>query len=265
MRSEASSYSNAYDKHLSYRSALLDVGPRFYVRTRYMLSYLPRSPGRTIDIGCGDGFSLAVYQSKGLQADGIDASREAIEQCKRRLGEDYPGEIECCYIDEFHPRDPYDLLLCGEVLEHIEDDEGFLGHMNRIARPNATLVLTVPIDMSLWSEADANAGHFRRYSREEIFEKLERNGFQVEDYLVWGWPLTRCLMPHIRKRQDKMTGAAGGSDARAERAFMKRFRFALKYVKYLFLLDGLFNFTERGVGIIIKARKAREATLGRPR
>ena len=144
--------------------------------------------------------------------------------------------------------------MCGEVLEHIEDDVSFLENINRLADENAVLILTVPLDMRLWSKADEDAGHFRRYTKQEILEKVEKCGFEVEKYLIWGWPLVRYLMPFIRSQQTQMMGADSKKGSNKKK-FLSRFKFILRFVKYLFLFDGLFNFTEKGVGIVIRARK----------
>lgn len=254
MPSKDSEYKNPYDKHLGYRSVLLDAGPRFYMRTRHMLKYFPPSSEHIIDIGCGDGFFLELMAKKGFIADGIDGSAEAVKLCKERLGAS-AGIIECCFIDEFKPDKSYDLLLCGEVLEHIEDDESFIMQINRLAAINGILIVTVPLDMNLWSKADENAGHFRRYTKSEIFAKLQNAGFCVEKYVVWGFPLTRYLTPFIRRQQTQMMDTSGSKQAERKRAFLTKFKSVLKPVKYIFLLDNLFNFTEKGVDIVIRARK----------
>lgn len=254
MQNRDSQYTNPYDKHLGYRSALLDVGPRFYVRTRHVLKFFPSKPQRIIDIGCGDGFFLELLAKRGLIADGIDASAEAIELCKKRFGR-FGGAIKCCFIEEFRPEKLYDLVLCGEVLEHIEDDESFLKEINRLTVLNGILILTVPLDMKLWSKADENAGHFRRYTKSEIFTKLQKAGFYVEKYITWGFPLTRYLMPFIRKQQTQMMNTSESKQPEHKRAFLTKYKSVLKLAKYIFLLDNLFNFTEKGVDIVVKTRK----------
>ena len=254
-----STYANLYDKHLDYRSALLDTGPRFYIRTRHMVKFFPPNPTHIIDIGCGDGFFLEKLTKKGFLVDGIDASSLAIKLCKERLGS-FTGHIECCFIEEYKPQYSYDLLLCGEVLEHIKDDINFLKEINRLASMDAILILTVPLDMSLWSKADENAGHFRRYTKPEIFNKLQNAGFMIEKYVIWGFPLTRILMPYIRKQQTKMMKVDGSKQPEQSKKNLLKFKKLLKPLKYLFIIDNLFNFTEKGVDIVIRAKKIEDCS-----
>lgn len=243
----ASSYENPYDDHLGYRKDLLDLGPRFAMRTGHMMSFWPSSPRRILDVGCGDGFFLQVLAGRGIVADGLDGSAQAIATARERVGH-LGGRIECCFIEDFEPEEPYDLLLCGEVLEHIEDDRAFLRQMHRLGAPGARLILTVPLDMALWSKADEEAGHFRRYTREELFEKMEAAGFMIDDYVVWGFPLTRYLTPFIRRQQTDMMH---GNEAK--KSTLSKYKKLLKPVKHVFRLDNLFNFTERGCGIVVCA------------
>jgi len=254
---KAKEYANPYDKHWQYRSGLLDLGPRFHMRTRHMLRFFPKAPRRILDVGCGDGYFLQLLASKGYRADGLDGSQEAIRLCRERMSNAI-GELSCCFIGEFHPETPYDLLTCGEVLEHIEDDQSFLCEMNRIAAMDATVVATVPLDMSLWSKADEDAGHFRRYTKDDIMQKMQNAGFEIERYVVWGYPLTRLMTSRIRRLQTAMIKETSGQTTGSKKSTISRYKALLLPIKYLFLLDNLFNWTEKGLDIVIRARKIKE-------
>ncbi len=266
MPEKPSEYANPYDKHWDYRKGMLDIGPRFHMRTRHMLRFFPPSPKRILDIGCGDGYFLQLLASKGYRADGLDGSEKAIQLCRERMGEAM-GEFTCCFIEEFHPPEPYDLLTCGEVLEHIEDDRAFLREMNRIAAPDATLVLTVPFDVSLWSKADEDAGHFRHYTKSDLFEKIREAGFEPERHVVWGYPLTRYLIARIRRAQTRMIEQSrskpNSPGAESKKKGLSRYKTFLRPLKYVFLFDNLFNWTGKGVDIVVRARKTKETAPGK--
>jgi ubiquinone/menaquinone biosynthesis C-methylase UbiE len=237
-----------YDQHLAYRDDFMNVGPRFFVRTGLMRRMLRGVSGRIIDVGCGDGFFLEQLLAMGFDCAGLDVSEPMIERCRQRISSERL-ELVCDVIQNYQPDRPFDAAVCGETLEHIEDDVAVLTHIHRVLKPRGILVLTVPIDMTLWSEADVSAGHVRRYSKAEIFEKLQKTGFVVQDYAVWGYPLTRALHFKIREQQtDLMRGSVKTGRRRWLRCFMRPGR-------YLFLIDNLFNSTEKGVGIVVRAVK----------
>lgn len=56
-----------------------------------------------------------------------------------------------------------DAVLALDVLEHVLDDAALLSSFVQRAKPGSYIVLTVPADMSLWSQQDVTYGHYRRY------------------------------------------------------------------------------------------------------
>jgi SAM-dependent methyltransferase len=77
------------------------------------------------------------------------------------------------YLDEF------DVIGAFDVLEHIAPDEAVLAQMYKAVKPGGGILITVPQHMSLWSQADEEAMHQRRYSAREMRQKVERAGFKV--------------------------------------------------------------------------------------
>ncbi len=228
----------------------MDIGPRFFLRTRLMLQMLRGEQGRLLDVGCGDGFFLAELARRGFAAVGLDTSAQAVALCQKRVAP-LGAQAYCLPLDQLQPESPFDIVVCGEVLEHVADDVGFLREVRRVLHPAGTLVLSVPLDMRLWNEADVNAGHFRRYTKHDILGKLAATGFAVERTIVWGWPLTRALHFWIR-RQQSVRMIQQDADSR-RRDPVRRLKPLLQWARCLFLVDNLFNWTERGVGIVIRA------------
>ena len=156
--------------------------------------------------------------------------------------------LYCKSIDDFNFSYKFDIVILGEILEHIEQDIDFLIKTSNFLKENGTLLISVPYDKKLWNKTDEMVGHYRRYSKSEIFTKLHNSGYRVKRYIVWGFPLNRFLNSFLSESTLKLR--------KNKRLFLPRY--ILKFVKYLFLIDNLFNFTERGVGIIIMANKRRK-------
>ena len=248
-----------YDKHFEYRKDFMDVAPRFFLRTSLMLRMMDRREEPVLDVGCGDGFFLRRLAQEGYRGVGFDVSKAGIDLARHVLAEYPQCEVHCATIQEFGPDGGYTIATCGETLEHIEDDVEFLRQINRLMAPGGTLVLTVPIDMSLWTHHDVEAGHFRRYSKAELFEKLEGTGFTVEKYIVWGFPLVRLSHLKIRRAQARRMGAGGRS---RKRDLLMKLKPLLRVARHVVRFDNLFNATERGVGIVVRARKTRGVPAG---
>ncbi len=89
-----------------------------------------------------------------------------------------------------------------DVLEHIEDDDGFLAMIHRYLLPGGRFYLTVPTFSSLWSIEDVNSGHYRRYAPRQLIAKMESLDFEVEfnTCLFEVLPLPIFLMRSIPSR-----------------------------------------------------------------
>jgi SAM-dependent methyltransferase len=66
------------------------------------------------------------------------------------------------------------------VLEHINDDCYALRELHRVLRPGAKLFIYVPAMPWLFTAMDDRVGHFRRYRRDELVEKVNAAGFDVD-------------------------------------------------------------------------------------
>jgi SAM-dependent methyltransferase len=73
----------------------------------------------------------------------------------------------------------YDAIYTSNVLEHIKDDTHTLKELHSHLKPGGRIAIYVPAFMCLWSEMDAAVGHHRRYSRQELHQKVKASGFNV--------------------------------------------------------------------------------------
>jgi SAM-dependent methyltransferase len=98
-------------------------------------------PGRRVlDLGCRDGALTQAYLD-GNEVVGVDADREALAEAAR-LG------IETHWADLDQPLDladaSFDVVVAGELLEHLRDPQRLVGEVRRVLRPGGTFVASVP-------------------------------------------------------------------------------------------------------------------------
>jgi len=127
-------------------------------------------PGELIvDVGCGTGGTVAALKDRHICL-GVDSSELAI-----KLAQDcYPSSLfRCGSMPDVieHLKDETALFLLMDVLEHIEDDRGFVEDLVDCMRPGAAMLVTVPAGQNLWSNHDVAAQHVRRYEKQN-FEAL---------------------------------------------------------------------------------------------
>jgi 2-polyprenyl-3-methyl-5-hydroxy-6-metoxy-1,4-benzoquinol methylase len=89
--------------------------------------------------------------------------------------------------------DSFDTLIYNNVLEHIEHDVEELTQIKKHLNPGGHLIIYSPALPFLMSEFDKSIGHFHRYTKKEIIQKVEQAGFQTVhfqyvDFIgIWLW------------------------------------------------------------------------------
>ncbi len=84
------------------------------------------------------------------------------------------------------PDDTFGLVCAFDIVEHVDDDDGALSELSRVAAPGATLLLSVPLHPSHWTAFDDFVGHRRRYPPGQLLEKLAGHGFTVHQSAAYG-------------------------------------------------------------------------------
>lgn len=74
----------------------------------------------------------------------------------------------------------YNTIYAVNVLEHIENDLLALKNMYRLLNNKGRVVLLVPAKRRAFTHLDKMLGHFRRYEKDELQNKMENAGFLVE-------------------------------------------------------------------------------------
>lgn len=147
----------------------------FWNRVRWELiqSHLPAGPLELVDVGAGPGF-LGDY----LADNRPDARYSFVEPI---------AGLESGLIERFGAsanRRETDYRGAGiitmlDVLEHIEDDRGFLAELAGKMEAGAMVLMTVPAMPSLWSNWDVLLGHYRRYTKASLASAVEPSGFEI--------------------------------------------------------------------------------------
>lgn len=127
---------------------------------------------------------------------GVDAVDSAIGMA-RRLGNCYEVIPPTGYI----PDVDRDLIFLMDVIEHIEDDTGFLVNTMKPLASGSRVLLSVPAMPWLYSEWDQMLGHFRRYTKETLRHAVTTAGARPLE-ITYGFSY---LVPatYLRKAPDE--------------------------------------------------------------
>ncbi|MGE0610031.1 MAG: class I SAM-dependent methyltransferase [Pirellulales bacterium] len=168
---------------------------------------LPQSPETVVvDVGCGTGANIAALADQ-YRCVGIDTSTDAIEFARQRF-----PDVQ--FRQGFAPEDLGEiasqagLFLLTDVLEHVPDDFALLSKLLAAAKPGAYFLITVPADLSLWSEHDESFGHYRRYDEARL--KQVWKGLAVTPLLTSYYNSRLCPIVRMSRAASRRRGKAGG-------------------------------------------------------
>ncbi len=75
----------------------------------------------------------------------------------------------------------YKSVFAVNVLEHIKDDEKALSNINKLLAKRGKMILLVPAKERAYTNLDKKLGHFRRYEKIDLYSKVVRAGFEIEE------------------------------------------------------------------------------------
>jgi SAM-dependent methyltransferase len=132
---------------------------------------------RILDAGCGTGKILDACKSYNIY--GMDFSGEAIMYCKlRRVDNLIRGSI--CNLP--FQNDSFDIVISLDVLYHknVENDVETLKGLHQVMNNDGWLLLNLPAYNFLRSRHDEAVHTKRRYTRNNLKQKLVEAGFEIE-------------------------------------------------------------------------------------
>lgn len=180
-----------------FKVATLD---HFWIRRRFavlqgLLGKDYRPSGLVAEVGCGHGLVQSQFKSAyEVAVDGFELNEHALSQS---VATDQSRFIYDIHERREELREKYDLIILFDVIEHIEDDAGFLGSVLFHLKYGGLLIINVPALQLLFSKYDRAAGHLRRYSLEQLEGVCRKVGLNRVAATYWGAPLLPFLL--VRK------------------------------------------------------------------
>ena len=161
-------------------------------------TFPPPKGGAIFDVGGGNGFVARGLLDAGFDAVLLEPGMAGAHNAKKRGVQN----IICATTETARIRsDSIPAVGLFDVIEHIEDDGGFLRSLRSKVKRGGHLYATVPAFNVLWAKEDATAGHFRRYTRGGICKAIADAGFDIlfSSYIFRPLPLPIFLfrvLPH---------------------------------------------------------------------
>lgn len=163
----------------------LSWGGEYLAYLLYVRDYIMKcNPKSLLDVGCGDGRFLTMFNDKDIHLCGIDLSERSIGLACIMTGKTH---YMVCDIADINNR--FDCVSLTEVIEHIPDEEvvGFVKNCSAALNDNGILVLTVPT-----KNVPLNEKHYRHYDEKMIY-KLSLDANLKIDCMKYICPKKNCF------------------------------------------------------------------------
>ena len=188
---EKAEYQRNYELEQSY---WWFAGVRAMVRCLLAASGASGRLGRVLDVGCGTGALIDELKGRSDSIRGVDFSPEALRFCARR-------GLKCVVLADAREVPfsdaSFDIVTAIGLIEHLEDDDGFLAEMHRLVRPGGLLVLLTSSFPWLWSMHDVANQHHRRYYLRPLRARVETAGFKTVRFSHMNFLLFPLLAPAL--------------------------------------------------------------------
>ena len=231
--------------------------------------------GRTfIEVGVGAGALSRPLCDRGYEGLGVEFSDQATAIARRTMADHVAAGRYALIADDIfnvHPDSRrYSLGLSMMVMEHVENDVGFVCRLAQFLEPGGLVIVAVPGRRDRWGIEDETVGHLRRYDRSDLERVLTAAGLQ--DVQVWSVavPVANLLFRagnllvrasgETRKTQLSkvdQTKTSGIREIPWKTVFPSWFRFVLNRTTLypLFVLQRLFYRTNLGLTMVAFGRK----------
>jgi len=155
-----------------------------------MLAFLPDHYSKALEVGCGAGNFIKSLNG-GTESWGVEQDNAAAALAAQHMHKVLVGSYQS--VSEQLPDGYFDLIICNDVIEHIEHYDKFLQEIKSKLSNNGALLISIPnvrflpnlLELLLrkdWRYRDAgilDRTHLRFFTRKSLCRTLQELGWQI--------------------------------------------------------------------------------------
>ena len=165
-----------------------------------------------LDIGCGNGFLTKKISVNFRYTIGIDISKSAIKQAKKK----YLGDIKFFNTDikNFKSKKKFNFISLIEVIEHLYSPDNILKQIIKLMNKDTILIISTPYHgylknflISLFNKFDEHVnplwehGHIKFWSINTLSKLCKKNRLKIIDIKFAGrfYPISKSMIFIVKK------------------------------------------------------------------
>lgn len=135
-----------------------------------------------LEIGAGIG-NISAFFTNLNEITLTDFDESLVSELNRRFkgAKNVRTEVLDIQKDFAKIKNKFRTVYSVNVLEHIKDDEKALRNIYDLLERKGKVVILVPAKRFAYTDLDKDLGHYRRYEKLELAEKLKKAGFMVKE------------------------------------------------------------------------------------
>jgi 2-polyprenyl-3-methyl-5-hydroxy-6-metoxy-1,4-benzoquinol methylase len=138
-----------------------------------LLSLVPEG-SRVLDVGCSSGYLARPLAERGCTVVGIELDETAAAEARDVCEDVLVGDVETMELP--FAEGSFDVVLCGDLVEHLREPQRFLERVRPLLRPGGRLVLTTP-NVANWTIRTGLLFGRWRYTERGILDRTHAHLF----------------------------------------------------------------------------------------
>lgn len=149
---------------------------------------------RVLDVGCSTGYVARGLIARGCTVSGLELKADWAEEARDVLEQLVIGDLDTLDLVEAFGEENFDVVVFGDVLEHVKDPGAVLLQTRRLLRPKGSVVISMPnvahgdLRLSLlagyWDYRDVgllDKTHLRFFTKKGVERLMRRAGYFIVD------------------------------------------------------------------------------------
>jgi len=132
------------ERHLCLKPFCDPARSTYLLDIAQILAFLPPSPARLLDLGCGSGWTSEIFARSGYDVLGLDVAPDMIQLARRRTTEALALSFEVADYEGSLAFGEFDAVVIYDALHHAENEAGVIANAFRSLKEGGVFISIEP-------------------------------------------------------------------------------------------------------------------------